>query len=236
LGVNKTHLVLTLLVLLAVLPVAGCQVGSSTSEASDRGARNGGGNGQAQAYGHPAVKVVVTRGASSLPSGCGPEQAAGFVTASFEALNEGDRKQLPRFFVERSPTPGLFGSSENRGRSGFHTHSRDELMRYFEKRHRHGERMRLLELEAGKGRRPNTLDIVYVATRRADDLKPGVGGPERFVVGKGVIDCKEQRIFVWNMETLQPATTYRQAVSAVGCEDHPGRKPGRSVVACAEES
>ena len=131
-------------------------------------------------------------------------------------------------------TPGLYGLSEGKGEYGsFYTHDRDELLRYFEKRHEHGEKLRLLEVAVSE--RKNAVDIAYTLTRRADDLKPGLGGPDRIAFGKGAIDCEKQRIFVWNM-AMEMTEQDEQAYLAINesCKKPDAWKPGDAVVACLQ--
>ena len=99
----------------------------------------------------PLVDVVVTKTDPSLPEGCSPRQVAGLVTTFFAAFNEGDRQQLSNLFVARRlyNTPGLYGALINPPRKGptFSTDSRDELLEYFARRRKAGERLSLLKLE-----------------------------------------------------------------------------------------
>ncbi|MDP8949000.1 MAG: hypothetical protein M3N00_01995, partial [Actinomycetota bacterium] len=75
--------------------------------------------------------------------------------------------------------------------------------------------------------------IVYVLTRKAEDLEPGLGGPARIAVGKGAINCESRRIFTWSMEmSMGEERTEREAASWL-CTDPPGWRPGTAVVTCA---
>jgi hypothetical protein len=77
------------------------------------------------------------------------------------------------------------------------------------------------------------VGIVYVLTRGAQDLEPGVGGPARIAFGKGAINCEGHRIFAWSMEMrVGEKRTEREAAGWL-CEDPPGWRPGAAVVACA---
>ena len=40
------------------------------------------------------------------------------------------------------------------------------------------------------------MGIVYVLTRDAEDLDPGLGGPSRIAFGKGAINCESRQLFV----------------------------------------
>ncbi len=234
-------------VLLVALFLAGCASTSgsapSTSDtrsgdsatAVGRSVPGSKGEGQLPARSYePSVPVIVTRNSSSLPAGCRPRQVAGLITNFFAAFNEGDKDKLSRFFVSYSPTPGLYGISEDRASRGFYTHDREELLEYFAKRHEQGERLQLLKVEVGKSWRSGTGDIGYVITREADDLESGLGGPHRVAQGKGAINCEKQKIFVWNM-TMEKAAYDERAVSPYygSCEAPRGWEPGKAVLACA---
>jgi hypothetical protein len=43
--------------------------------------------------------------------------------------------------------------------------------------------------QAGLLGEEGNVGIVYVLTREAEDLDPGLGGPDRSATGKGVINC-----------------------------------------------
>ena len=120
--------------------------------------------------------------------------------------------------------------------NGFVTYDQGKLLRYFAERHRHGERIGLIKVsstQAGLLCEENNVGIVYALTREAEDLDPGLGGPDRVAFGKGAINCESQRIFVWSMEMR--AGENRTAREAAGwiCTNPPGWKPGTAVVACA---
>jgi len=182
----------------------------------------------------PSAPVIVTRDDPSLPAGCRPRQTAGLIMNFFEAFNRGDQERLSRFFVPYYPIPGLYGVSEDRGSRGFGTQSRDELLRYFAERHKQGERLQLLKVDVGKGWESGTANITFVITRKAGDLKPGLGGPDRVAMGKGGIDCKKQRIVVWQMGMEMPEYDKRIISPYYGsCKEPPGWKPGEAVIACA---
>ena len=54
--------------------------------------------------------------------------------------------------------------------------------------------------QAGLLDEENNVGIVYVLTRDAEDLDPGLGGPSRIAFGKGAINCESRQLFVWSME------------------------------------
>ncbi len=155
------------------------------------------------------------------------------------------------FFISEGPSPPDFSEegyypwswysvsevgAGGRIADGFVTYDQGELLRYFAERHRHGESLGLIKVsstQAGLLGEENNVGIVYVLTRDAEDLEPGLGGPDRVAFGKGAVNCESQRIFVWSMEMR--AGENRTAREAAGwlCTDPPGWKPGTAVVACA---
>jgi hypothetical protein len=87
--------------------------------------------------------------------------------------------------------------------------------------------------QAGLLGEKNNVGIVYVLTRDAEVLEPGLGGPARIAFGKGAINCENRQIFAWSMEMRVGETrSEREAVAGL-CTDPPGWKPGTAVVACA---
>jgi hypothetical protein len=199
-----------------------------------------------------STKVLVTSGDASLPDGCQPRQFAELVIDFIDAFNTGDQNRLSRlFFISEGPSPPDFSEegyypwswysvSEvgvgGRIEDGFVTYDQGELLRYFVERHRQGERLELIKVsstQAGLLGEEGNVGIVYVLTRDAQDLDPGLGGPARIAFGKGAINCESQQIFAWSMEMrVGEKRTEREAASWL-CEDPPGWRPGTVVVACA---
>ena len=198
------------------------------------------------------TKVLVTSGDALLPDGCQPRQIAELVIDFIDAFNTGDQNRLSRlFFISEGPSPPDFSEegyypwswysvSEvgvgGRIEDGFVTYDQGELLRYFAERHRQGERLELIKVrstQAGLLGEEGNVGIVYVLTRDAQDLDPGLGGPARIAFGKGAINCESQRIFTWSIEMrVGEKRTEREAASWL-CEDPPGWRPGTVVVACA---
>jgi hypothetical protein len=200
---------------------------------------------------HPQ-RIIVTSDEPSLPEGCHPRQVAQLVISFFDAFNHGDQALLSRiFFISEGPSPSDFSQSgyypwswysvseigtEGRIRGGFVTYDQRKLLRYFARRHKHHERLHLLRISVtrtGLLDEENNLGIVYILTRNADDLDPGLGGPDNVASGKGAINCERRQIFVWSMDMKVGET--RSARDAAGwlCVGPPGWRPGRAVVACA---
>ena len=60
------------------------------------------------------------------------------------------------------------------------------MLRYFAERHRQGEHLGLIKVSAtqpGLLEEEGNVGIVYVLTRDARDLEPGLGGPARIAFG-----------------------------------------------------
>ncbi len=196
--------------------------------------------------------MLVTSDDASLPDGCHPRQMAGLVIDFIDAFNRGDQERLSQlFFISEGPSPPDFSEegyypwswysvsevgAGGRIEDGFVTYDQGGLLRYFAERHRQGERLRLLKVsstQAGLLGEESNVGIVYVLTRDAEDLDPGLGGPDRIATGKGAINCESRRIFVWSMEMrADERRTERNAADWL-CTDPPGWRPGKAVVACA---
>lgn len=196
-------------------------------------------------------EVIVTSDDEALPEGCRPRPVAGLLIHFLEAFNQGSQEELSRsFFVSEGPTPPDFSpvgyrpwswySSTQTGDGGrvirhFTTSDQGELLRYFARRHQKGESMRLIKVsltQTGLLGMESNVGFVYVATRKAPDLAPDLGGPSRVAYGKGSLNCDNLRIFTWtmNMKTTEDRTE-REAASWL-CKDPPGWRPGKAVVAC----
>lgn len=77
--------------------------------------------------------------------------------------------------------------------------------------------------------------ITFLLARRADDLKKGPEGPERPTVGKGVIDCRRQKILRASIGTL-PAKPKNTFDSVRVCRKLDGPNQGGTIVACTGSS
>lgn len=200
---------------------------------------------EAQTVDDTSVDVVVTRDDGSLPNGCGPDQVAELISRFFGAFNAGDGVELRRTFAAEGIGPPLYGvGTGGDGRGAFGTDRREELLRYFASRHRHGERLQLLQVSVGIGGRRSTADLTYLVARGADDLETvladarRVGSGALLYFGKGVVDCRAQKILAWNMDAEErPAQGNGSGAGPAKvtgpCPAPPGWKPGRPAVACS---
>jgi hypothetical protein len=164
--------------------------------------------------------VVVTRRDPSLPAACRPRAVALRIAAFFDAFNRGDPSAM-RFF---DPQLDWYSVTDGRPRRHFVTYSRPGLPEYFARRHRHGERLKLEQIDVSLA---NGLGhVAYRIDRRADDLRRlGITGTT--AVGKGAVDCTTGRIVVWTMG-MAPGRGYP------GFEVCPGTEaPRGAIVACA---
>lgn len=166
-----------------------------------------------------AARIVVTRDDPRLPAGCRPRPLARRIAAFFDAFNRGD----PSAADYVAPSGGWYSVSDGRRRQ-FVAYSRRGLPGYFARRHRHGERLRLVQVDVSFG---NGLGhIAYLIDRRADDLRRlGITGTT--AIGKGALDCETGRIVVWSMG--MPAGRGHERFEV--CP--PPRVPTRATVACA---
>ena len=239
-----------LLVALLFLP-AGCG-GTADSERPDDAARaDGSVTSHASLTATPDTRVIVTRASSALPESCRPRPVAEVVIRMVDAFNRGDQAGLSRvFFISEGPSPPDFSpagyypwswySSREVGAGGvvashFTTTEQGELLRYFAERHEQGERLRLLKVSLthqGVLDEEKNVGFLFVLTRKARDLGPGFGGPSGIAYGKGALNCENGRIFTWNMDMKIGEKRTAQEAAAWLCEDSPGWRPGKGVVAC----
>src|SRR5215204_7177664 len=234
-----------ILLILVLVLLVGCGKDEGTGKA-----RSAGRAPEIVSYRQPE-RVIVTSDDASLPDGCHPGQVAGMVMSFVDAFNSGDQSALSRsFFLSEGPSPPDFSDGtydpwswytesnvEPGGKivSGFVTYDQGELLRYLAKRHKRGERLRLLKVsltQTGLLGKDDNVGFVYVLNRTARDLEPNLGGPARIASGQGAINCTNRRIFAWRMDMrTEDRRTAREAADWL-CTDPPGWKPGKAVVAC----
>jgi len=197
-------------------------------------------------------EVIVTSDDESLPEGCRPRRVAGLLIRFLDAFNQGRQAELSSaFFVSEGPSPPDFSSTDYRpwswyssseiGDDGrvlrhFTTSDQGELLRYFARRHRQGESMRLLKVgltQTGLLDMKSNVGFVFVLTRDAPDLAPDVGGPDHVAYGKGALNCDNLRIFAWRMDMKTGEERNQREAASWLCVDPRGWRPGEAVVACA---
>jgi hypothetical protein len=210
--------------------LAGC----AADEPSERGRPAGAGWSGSVPYAHasgPAgrtaagrpsdgPRIVVTRHNPALPAGCRPRPLARRIAAFFDAFNRGD-PAAARF---TDPSRGWYSVTDGRPRRHFVSSTREGLLPYFARRHRHGERLRLEQVDVSYGR--GFGHIAYRIDRRADDLRR-LGITSTTAHGKGAVDCETGEIVVWSMG-MPPGDGHPPMVVCP-----PPRKPTRAIVACA---
>lgn len=241
-GLSRKAAVLFVMVLMLVGGCGGEEKGK---------ARSGGKAPEVESYRQPE-RVIVTSDDAALPDGCHPGQVAGLVMSFVNAFNSGDQAALSRaFFLSEGPSPPDFSNGtydpwswytvsniESGGKivSGFVTYDQRDLLRYFARRHKKGERLRLLKVsltQTGLLGRDDNVGFVYAMNRSASDLDPSFGGPERIASGQGAINCENRRIFTWRMQMKAGDDRSSHEAANSLCINPPGWRPGKSVVACA---
>ncbi len=196
-------------------------------------------------------EIIVTSSDGALPESCHPRRVAGLLIWFVDAFNQGRQEELSStFFLSEGPSPPDFSSADYRSWSwfssseigddgkiarNFTTSDQGELLRYFARRHRQGESIRLLKVsltKTGLLDMKSNVGFVFVATREASDLTASLGGPARIAYGKGALNCENLRIFNWTMDMkTREKRTEREAADWL-CKDPPGWRPGEAVVAC----
>ena len=186
-----------------------------------------------------AETVIVTRGNAALPPGCTPGELAAVVIRFTEAFNRGDATELDGLFAKDGPNPrggpvdgeagfvdfAVVGVPATR----FSSTEREELLPYVARRHRAGERLRLLYLTVGSEQRalPHRAFVGVALSVHARDLGPRA----RTLSGKVELNCRSGTITTWVASVRSPAGL----PSAPGlCPPSPGWSPtAGTAVACA---
>jgi hypothetical protein len=175
----------------------------------------------------PAERVTVTRDDPGLPNGCRPLQVAHRITAFLAAFNRGDRSAARYAAPELGPYGGWYSVTEGNPRRGgrhFVATRQSDLVRYFIRRHRHGERLRLLEVSVSVA--SGLGHIAFAVDRRADDLRR-LGIRTNVAFGKGALRCEDGKIVVWSMGMHAG----RSDLAFETCPPPPIRQ--RAILACA---
>jgi hypothetical protein len=145
-------------------------------------------------------RLVVTRETPGyLPPECSIRGVAANVEGFFSAFNRGSSRQVSRFIAPAASFKWYSITEGTKPLRNFVTYSRSQLLRYVVRRHRRHERLRLVMMDAGPGSRQASSAIHFLITRNADDLAPGLGGTLRIAQGKGELNCRTGRIYVWSM-------------------------------------
>ncbi len=191
-----------------------------------------------QLGGESEREIIVTRDNHALPPGCNPREVARLIVRFFDVLNHGDQERLANFIFGSGPagvSPSQWYSAsegvESQGGRHFVAYNLRDFLSYAVERHQQHERLRLIEVDVAGPSWHGGVDIAYVLTRQADDLLSGPG--EHMAHGKGAVNCKEQKIFVWSMgmpiQKEQPCVT--PAIEL--CPAPPPNSPSYAVIACS---
>ena len=150
--------------------------------------------------------ILVTGAAEGAPAGCSPEEVAQRIVQMFEAVNRGDPNVVEEFFGRESRGPFQWYSMDEFGRTEadknhFVAYTLDELDLYWLERYWQHERLQLrsVEFNGWEGARGLVHFGPIVLSRQADDLQPGLGGPERLAEGKGAYHCKTRAFVVLSL-------------------------------------
>jgi hypothetical protein len=193
-----------------------------------------------------AAKIVVTGKEETRSDACQPREAARLVVRFFTAFNLGDQDTLKDFFPTRRIDDGMPGQSQRETMRNFQWysvspdftgHEIDEVLSYFKRRHEQNEVLRLVTISirrAGSGsfaaERNPPGEAVFVVLRSASDLAPG--GQDRSDeiphFGKGLIDCRREKIILWAMGEQRNALTLARRM----CPPSNGNHTDETVVAC----
>lgn len=168
----------------------------------------------------PQRAIRVTRDDGSLPRGCGPRPTTQRVLGFLEAFNRGDGAAIDRAVAEEARFQWF--STAVRGLSEASIYAsgassvtdladappvsqRPKLLSWLAKRHRVGERMRLVDISVSHVRANEWLPVnvelagvEYVVERAAPDIDR-LPGANRLATGKGGISCVDGVVLVWSM-------------------------------------
>lgn len=183
----------------------------------------------------PAGEILTVGTPVAAPMlGCSTEEVARLVTSFVGAFNRGDQTALRAYFPDtdtgtagQSPHIFQWYSVTDGPLRHFVADNRQDLFSYFAQRHEQREHLQLRMIRVGEDRARGLAHISYVLTRRADDLAPELGGPERIAQSKGAIHCAARRIVVWSMAMSLGDTAPRP------CPEPPSGTLLTTVVACA---
>jgi len=132
------------------------------------------------------------------------------------AFNQGDQAQLARFFGPRFEGYSIHEGDPQHGGRTFIAYGpslrgsiapadnltavpREGLLPLLAARHAHGERLTLQVADGSYESLRNIFNFGLRLVRTADDIPPGLGGPDHLAGAKGSIDCTDQTIIIWGM-------------------------------------
>ena len=189
-----------------------------------------------------ANQSIISHDEPNHRPGCSPLEVAQVVMRLFEAFNRGDQEQLAGMFSLTGHPGQMFVAGEVdemepkkmlEGETYFFTRHLRDLLPYFAERHQHEERLRLVEINVGGDRSSGTTGIVFLLTRQADDLTPGLYGPKRFAAGRGVMYCKTQSFYIWSIVTFtRDFLLSSDSDWYKNCPTPPPGFPKEAVIAC----
>lgn len=153
----------------------------------------------------PTPDIEVYDYSAPFPSDCSPADTAQIVLDFVEAFNRGDQDALKALFPsESTPSPMLaptklswFSVSDGPTKVEG-ANNRDDLLKYFARRHAAGEHWTLLKLGMAAAGWTTSIGINYRLIREASDY------PAKLNAGKGGVNCQMGVIHVWSMGTIPP--------------------------------
>ena len=150
--------------------------------------------------------VLVTGAAEGAPAGCSPDEVTARIVEMFAAVNRGDPNLVDEFFGRQSQAPFQWYSMDEFGKTEaeenhFVAYAWDELDAYWPERYRQQERLQLrsVQFNGWEGARGLVHFGPIVLARQADDLRPGLGGPESLAEGKGAYHCGTRAFVVLSL-------------------------------------
>ena len=148
-------------------------------------------------------KYVVTGQADGAPQGCSPHEIAQRADSMFDAITRGDPNVIDEYFGKKRDAPFQWYSMtvsdpNDTDQNHFVAYNLDELSEYLGQRYEQHEQVALQSVQFNGWE--EARGVVHfgpiIITRRADDLKPGLGGPEDLALGKGAYHCETQAFIV----------------------------------------
>ncbi len=142
----------------------------------------------------PDREIVVTHDDPGLPNRCRPRPLAKLTLGFLDALKEGNRRRLKRFFGSDFKWFSVTGSPVEGHKRHFVAYRARRAITYITKRG--GFNLRLKELVVDSAPSLSQSDISYDGTWRA--IRDGERGRWHFV-GKGALNCRKRTVKVWSM-------------------------------------